>query len=74
VGASRSMCCCPLLSSSASVTYRAAPLRDDETVYDGERVVQAGHGILPEKFRERRAGWRPNLCRPSAAIDLIKVT
>ena len=54
--------------------YRAAPFRDDETVYDGERVVQAGHVTFLEQFRERCVGWRPNLCRPSAAIDLIKVT
>jgi len=44
--------------------YRAAPFRDDETVYDGERVVQAGHVTFPEQFRERRAGWATQLVPP----------
>src|SRR6202045_1601112 len=42
--------------------YRAAPFRDDETVYDGERVVQAGLVPFLVPFREKRAGWHTILC------------
>ena len=43
--------------------YRAAPFRDDEAVYDGERIVQVGHSNSPQKFRQSTGGSaRPLYC------------